>query len=231
MTNLSSLSKVQYANIASLVIFTVALIIEVYHYGFDLMRIINIANFALAWYMFVNIKRVQSTIKRVATVIKDAEEGELSGRITHITEGGELKELSWNINDLLDQLEVFMKEMQASINYASKKKFFRHALSSGLRGAFKINAEISNKSIDAMQENERYIQRTTLNAHLGEIGRGITGGMVIIQEDLTREIDGIKHISENASETADQSTKSLETIDETIEKINQLIQTISTKCQ
>ncbi|MCX7739133.1 MAG: hypothetical protein N2Z80_06985 [Hydrogenothermaceae bacterium] len=71
--NVSSLSKVQYANILSIFIFTVALGFEVFKYGFDFIRILNIINFITAWYILINIRRVRSFIKRASYVIKEAE--------------------------------------------------------------------------------------------------------------------------------------------------------------
>ncbi len=68
-------SKIQYANIISLLIFTAALIVEIYNYGFDIMRIVNIANFALAWYMFINIRKIQSNIKLFSSAMSDAQAG------------------------------------------------------------------------------------------------------------------------------------------------------------
>ena len=47
MMNLSSLSKAQYANIASLGIFIITFILEVIFYGFHLLQIFGILNFAL----------------------------------------------------------------------------------------------------------------------------------------------------------------------------------------
>jgi len=227
MKKISSLSKVQYANIISLSIFTVVLIIEVHHYGFDMIRIINMSNFALAWYMFINIKKAQSAVKNVAKIIKNADEGELSERITHDKDEGELKELSLNINSFLDQIEFFMQETQVSIENASKKIFSKKVQTDRLKGAFKNNAEMTNKTIEDMSENEKYIERTTINAHLGKIGRGITGGMVIIQDDLSKGIESTKNIVTKAQETAVKSTKSLDTINNTIEKTNCLIENIS----
>ncbi len=227
MKKISSLSKVQYANIASLSIFTVVLIIEIHHYGFDVIRVINMSNFALAWYMFINIRKAQSAVKNVAKIIKNADEGELSGRITHNQDEGELKELSLNINSFLDQIEFFMQETQASIENASKKIFSKKVRTDRLNGAFKNNAKMTNKTIEEMRENEKYIERTTLNAHLGEIGRGITGGMIIIQDDLSKGIESTKNIVKKSQETATKSTKSLDTINDTIEKTNYLIENIS----
>ncbi len=225
--NISSLSKIQHANIISLVIFTGALIFEVYKHGFDIIRIINIGNFALAWYMFINIRRVQNTIRQVSKIVNDAEEGELSGRITNITDGGELKELSWNLNNLLDQLEVFMKEIQASVDNASHKNFYRTVLSGGLRGQFRINSVLTNKAISAMEANEHFIERTTLNSHLGEIGRGVSGGMEIVQSDLNESIQELQEISKKSVETSEKSERSLNEINHLVSSLHDLIGMIS----
>jgi hypothetical protein len=85
MTNLSSLSKVQYANIASIALFILALLIETIMDGWSWIRLLTLANFALAWFIFINIRKTQNTISEVASVIKGAEKGYLENRITHIT--------------------------------------------------------------------------------------------------------------------------------------------------
>jgi len=226
MTNISSLSKVQYANVASLAIFTIGLVIEIYHYGFDFIRVINIFNFILAWFMFINIKNVQKTIKQVADIIKKAENGILDKRITNITDKGEMKELSWNINNLLDQLEVFMKEVEASIAYASKKRFFRKPLESGFRGVFRLNIKFANDAIVTMEKNEKFIERTTINAQIGKIGKGILGGFDVIKYDLENSIKDIDKISQSAKITAENSTESLKEIEKVIDRLNELAKDI-----
>ena len=69
MMNLSSLSKAQYANIASLGIFIITFILEVIFYGFHLLQIFGILNFALAWIVFANIRWAKESISKVASVI------------------------------------------------------------------------------------------------------------------------------------------------------------------
>ena len=54
LMNRSSLSKVQDANIISLVAFLCAFILEVSFNGFHWIQVINITNFGLAWFMFIN---------------------------------------------------------------------------------------------------------------------------------------------------------------------------------
>jgi methyl-accepting chemotaxis protein len=62
----------------SIGIFTFALLIEVYKHGFDFIRILNIINFLTAWYIFVNIKKVQEFVSRISDVVSRAERGTLS---------------------------------------------------------------------------------------------------------------------------------------------------------
>ena len=88
MPNLSSLTKAQYANIISLLIFVVTLIIEVVLYGFHFVQILGILNFVLGWVVFINVRLAKNSVAHVATVIKDAEYGFMESRITHITDHG-----------------------------------------------------------------------------------------------------------------------------------------------
>ena len=91
MMNLSSLSKLQYLNLISIVVFSIALVFEVITIGFDWVRLLNVINFAIAWAIFINIRKVQSTIHKVAEVMSEIEEGHMESRITNIDEHGELK--------------------------------------------------------------------------------------------------------------------------------------------
>ncbi|MDN5377067.1 MAG: hypothetical protein PWQ42_363, partial [Sulfurospirillum sp.] len=54
-----------------------AFCLEVYNNGFHWIQVINFVNFGLAWFMFVNIKKVQATIHVLADIIKDSEHGKL----------------------------------------------------------------------------------------------------------------------------------------------------------
>ncbi len=215
MNSLSSLSKVQYANIISLVIFTIALVIEVYHYGFDLMRVINIANFALAWYMFINIRKAQSMVKKIADTVKVAEEGNLSYRLEHINDGGEMVALGKNLNSFLSQLERFSNEMSSSISQASHMINYPQIDESQFQGQFKTSVQTTNAAIAHMQEDSAHIEGTDVNEALSEIGSGVIGELELLQTDLNHSLENIEKIvqaSETTSRNAQNSTQEVQTI-------------------
>jgi len=215
MNKLSSLSKIQYANILSLIIFAIALIIEVYRYGFDVMRIVNISNFALAWYMFINIRKVQSTIKKLAHVIKEAEEGRLNVRLENINDGGEMKKLSNELNQFLSQLDSFAEKVSSSINQASLKTAYPQIDEAEFQGQFKTNIQRTNQAISHMKADTAHIEGTDVNEALSEIGSGVLGELELLQKDLNKSLHNIEkivNVSESTSTNAQNSTIEIQEI-------------------
>ena len=51
--------------------------------------------------------------------------GNFDKRITKITSNNEFAKIAWQINDVTDQFEAFMKEIDTSTQYASEHKFYR----------------------------------------------------------------------------------------------------------
>ena len=239
MHNISSLSKIQYANIISLIIFTVALIAEIYHYGFDLMRIVNIANFGLAWYMFINIRKVQATVKKISDTVQRAEQGQLDYRLTDVNDAGEMQELRNNLNNFLAQLESFATEVSSSISNASQKLSYPHIDETAFQGQFKSNIQSTNEAISHMREDTKHIAGTDVNEALSEIGAGVIGELELLQKDLNKSLSNIEkivHASETTSQNANNSTTEIQTISgglheliEGVQHSSDNIQTLSEK--
>ncbi|MDD2780021.1 methyl-accepting chemotaxis protein [Sulfuricurvum sp.] len=228
MTNLSSLSKIQYANIASIALFVIALIVETLVDGWSWIRLVNFFNFALAWFMFLNIRKTQETISEVANVIKGAEKGALENRITNIKDYGELNDLCWNTNNMLDQTEVFIREIRASVEASSRDEYYRRINIVGLQGEFKEASAFVNKAIEAMHLTYLHIQKSILNSTLGTIGTGVGGGLEVIQKDLLNSIlrlDKITKISQTTSKNSSETVSELENI---ILKLSRLIELVQT---
>ena len=226
MKNLSSLSKAQYLNFAALSIFTLSLLLGVIFRGFDWIEIFSVFNFIIAWFMFVHIKEAQHTVRSVGNLLNNAHKGELESRITHITDKGEFADLSWNANNLLDQLEIFMREINAGVTKASHNKFHRKVICKGLVGSFNYNCGLVNQGIDAMEQSYRSIQRTAINANLSGIGRGVSGGLSVIQHDLTNNISQLDVIVDKSKSTANHSSQTVIELEDIITKLSSLLELI-----
>ena len=226
MKNLSSLSKAQYLNFVALGTFTFSLILGAIFRGFDWIEIFSVFNFIIAWFMFVHIKEAQHTVRSVGNLLNNAHNGELESRITHITDKGEFADLAWNANNLLDQLEIFMREIKAGVTKASQNKFHRKVICKGLVGSFNYNCGLVNQGIDAMEQSSRSIQRSAINANLSGIGRGVSGGLSVIQNDLTNNISQLDVIVEKSKLTANHSSQTVIELEDIITKLSSLIELI-----
>ena len=223
MPDVSSLTKIQHANIISLAIFTVALIVEIYHYGFDIMRVVNIANFGLAWFMFINIRKVQSNIKLFSTSMAAAQAGVLDKNIPDYKDGGELEELRVNFNSLTKQLNMFVGSVSTSITEASSKSSYPQIDENDFKGQFLENVSITNEAIASMQTDTTQIANSDLNAHISSIGQGVVGELVLLQGDLSKSLESIEKIVTVSQLTEDSVEASSLAIADVSDNLHKLI--------
>ena len=166
--------------------------------------------------------------ERIAKVVFDAAKGKLEGRITHIPDDNStMSELAWAVNDMLDQVEAFMREAQTTIEFASKGKNYRIACEAGMHGTFGYVAHQLNKAISAI--NTGYVARIRdeMAQRFGKLNGGMQSGLTIIQTDIngvTQNADAIEHV---ARETAQESQKSLDSVMQISKHLNHLVELIS----
>jgi methyl-accepting chemotaxis protein len=85
------------------------------------------------------IGRIQSyylQMKKVRECTQKVAKGQLYNRITDINEVDEIGKVSWDINDMLDQLEAFARDTDTSLKNAAEGKEYRRVLTNGLHGDF-----------------------------------------------------------------------------------------------
>lgn len=222
----SSLTIVQYANMVSIGIFSFALVIEVYKHGFDLIRVLNIINFITAWIIFVNIRKVQGFIKRISYVLTEAEKGNLEPRLIKEKEKGELLKLAHDINYLLDQVDVFIRELKTPIEYASHRKYWRKPIDFGFTGTFKAVMISLKKPLKAIEENDRFIEKTLMIEEMSKLGGGISANLQMIHRDLDRIVQEIQTIKNESIKTKEVSEEGLKKIEEIVQHLNQIIDSI-----
>ena len=230
MDHPSSLSKIQHANIISLCVFSLGLGVEIYHYGFDIMRVINIANFALAWYMFINIRNVQKMIQKVTIILTEADSGEFTHRLDY-RDAGELEQMRVSFNNFANQLSRYMGEISSSIEQASQKTSYPQIDASEFKGDFKTNINITNHAIANMQTDTKSIVATEINDAIGNIGKGVIGELELLHEDLNRSIHYIDQIVDISKITEANADDSIDVIGEITERLHALIMSADTSSQ
>ena len=228
MKNLSSLSKIHYVNIAILITIVLGTVLSASLYEFHpLVASINILNFIFAVMIYNYLKRASKNIAKSNAVFRAAKEGNFEIRETNIIEKGELSELSWNINNFMDQIEVFMREVNTAIDYASKNRYFRRINASGLNYTFADTATKVNRAIDAMEHEYRVQKEKNFAGELGKTGQPLAISFQMIQDHLANSVEKLNTTVNFADETAIASNQSINEAQDVIDKLSSLTEHIN----
>ena len=227
MTNLSSL----YKNKQSLALLIGLVAVGVYSLfiGEYILLAITAVAVVVSFFMRSSTKHLNVRLRdSIRQVIAAAVKGDLEQRVTHIhsKDQGQI-ELAWAINDLLDQLEAFMRDISTSIRMASDGKTYRRTFPSGLHGMFKETCIQLNDSIDAISLGHKTKIRGEVATRMNKLGGGIGGGLKLIQDDVHKAEEESGDIVLSAQETADEAAKSRESVYSVSQKLSKLDELIT----
>ncbi|MCD6259324.1 MAG: CZB domain-containing protein [Helicobacteraceae bacterium] len=225
MTNLSSLSKIQYFNVISIGIITFTLLYEIITMGFNWLEILNIVNYLVAWLIFINIRKARKIVSDVSHAMSNVENGVLESRIVNNKARGEFKVLCDNMNNMLDQLEVYMRDTFAVIDALSEDKYYRVVQTSGLRGLYKQSGENINTNVRKMKEHHQALELSFIDAELSTVQRSV-GGLDVIQRSLGYSIEELELITNISETTAKEASATVADLNIVTENLNQLTEII-----
>lgn len=228
MMNLSSQSKIHYANIAHIIAATIGLIVTFILVGFQpFMMIFNLINISLALFMFKHLDLVSHSIRESAKTLNAAMHGDFEQRELFITGGGDLEELSFNINNLLDQTESFMREINTSIRYASSGKFYRRVNGTGLNQTFEKTGTYINSSIDAMKTEYEVKRQEKFLYDIQHTGKDTMESFKVIQSQISENTTLSKELAVEAQESsslAQANTEVVQTMNSDFETLGVIVE-------
>lgn len=167
-------------------------------------------------------------LDKMLTIIEEIAEGKLSSRITNIHKDGSKEcKFAWALNDALDQLEAFMRDTQTSIESAARGESYRTTNPTGLHGIFRLTAEKLKLAVEGINTGLDVKRRADLTAKLSDLGGGISGGLKVIQQDISVCQKGTDEINNSSQITADLSNKSLANAEQMSQKLSELIASIN----
>ncbi len=124
---------------------------------------------AFAVYAWLSARRPIRAMQRIHATLVEIRKGDLHQRITGMEGLGELGHIAWELNDVLDVMEIYFKEINTCFHRVSDNDFSRRAFSEGLPGLMAESLEHINTAISAMDENAQAVIRNKLSSTLHNI--------------------------------------------------------------
>lgn len=177
--------------------------------------------------MFNRNKNVKSALlDKINRVVANASNGNLEDRIINIDLQDPLAKTAWGVNDLLDQLEAYMRDANTAVDSASQGLGHRKMYPSGLKGLFATSSKNISKGVEGILIAGKERIRANLSFNFGDLNGGMAASLRILQSDMAEVIKIVSKISQLSKQTAIKSNESLIITDEVSDKLNNLINLI-----
>lgn len=226
MMNLSSLFKTK----QTLVLLVALLMISIYSLVISEYILLGISVVGIVLSLFLPSKTSSLNIRlrdEIRRVLDATSKGDLEQRITHIHSKDKGQEdLAWAVNNVLDQLECFMRDVSTSIAKASDGKTYRQTFPGGLHGMFRETCIQLNNSLEAISLGHKTKIRGELAAKFNKLGGGLSGGLGLIQSDVDGAEKESETIVHSAQLTADEASKSRDSVYSVSKKLSKLTELI-----
>lgn len=164
-------------------------------------------------YLFRQHKDEQTMIDKLLVLCRELKEGNFDNRIIYVkTKSKKLAEIADNLNNTIDGLEAYLREINTSISCSQKGEFYRKALPEGLKGIFAHNIEFINKALANIEVTARStfknaLSRTLMDLSLGNQNKDMSQISSSLNQDISMmknvydTVDAISHTAtENGSE-------------------------------
>ena len=227
MMNLSSQFKLLYANYAHIVVVTLSLLTSIVFFEYNVISILfALINIMIAVFIYKHLRIVEHSIVESDRILGESLTGLFASREMNITGGGSVENLSWNLNNFYDQTEAFMHEINTTIEYASKNKFYRPMNMQGLNPSFQKTGKLLNISIEAMEKDYIKKKRENFVYELSTTGKSFTESFRNIKFQIEENSNILRELAIEAQESISLSRTNNSVVDimnENFQGLNQII--------
>lgn len=175
-----------------------------------------------------------ATVSSALAAIKRAAAGDFEARILNIHGSGEMAELMYSINDLIDRCDSYVRESMACMDHVSHNQYFRKIIKKGMQGTFLNATNTVNSALDAMNEKVSVFSKMTddFETTIGEVVSFVSSSAT----ELSSASESMTKISVNTSEkavivsaAAEEASSNVQTVAAASEQLTNSITEISSQ--
>lgn len=156
------------------------------------------------------------TLARMNDALQQAKQGKIHVRITHTKGLGEFGKVAWELNDFLDIVEAYFKDVSTCFHRAAREDFERQAFVQGFSGALAHSIQGVNQAMAAMKAAAEFSRRNRLMSELHRLNSSsLLTNLAKNQSDLValaQATDGVMALAVDNERGAQQSQAAVRTM-------------------
>ncbi len=156
------------------------------------------------------------TLRRMSETLQAAKQGNTHVRITHTKGLGEFGKVAWELNDFLDIVEAYFKDVSTCFKRAAQEDFERMAFVEGIPGELRHSVAGINQALAAMKAAAEFSRRNRLLSELHYLNSGsLLKNLAGNQNDLVavaQRMDKVLELAASNEQGAQQSRTAVRTM-------------------
>jgi len=182
-------------------------------------------------WLYRAFNRAFAVLEKVHYMLLEAIKGNTHNRILNTCGLGEIGQIVWDLNDFLDIVEAYMRDIELSFEAAGKGDFSRQPLSVGMPPNFAHTMKEISTAMNAMHEAQLLARRNELASRLHQLNKtNLMSKLKVNQQDLIGMSEQLKDIVDAAQTNQEQAAHSLKAarkLAQTLTDMNQHMQDLS----
>ncbi len=172
--------------------------------------------------------RVLRTLQTVYDTMSQANAGAFHLRVTNTQHLGEVGKVAWEVNDFLDKVESYFKEVDSCFSHVARGNFQRQALTDGMPGQLRVSLENINYSIGEMSKNSRLVADNQLHSALHSLNvQNLIRNLRDAQEDLLHIGERMGQVEQIANDNGSAALHSQQGVQQMVEALDNISRTIN----
>ncbi|GAB6041536.1 methyl-accepting chemotaxis protein [Endothiovibrio diazotrophicus] len=170
-----------------------------------------------------SLRRLHRQLVHTCDVAERMAAGRFEERFTHLGDRDELGRTGWAMNDLLDQLETFVREVKAAFHAASESNFSRRAFPEGLHGEFADMLGRIGQSLKVLEDNANNNLKNVLLSELGLLNSSnLMKNLNQNQNDLVRINGEMESVRAASGETATEALSGQQAVGQVVAALGRI---------
>ncbi len=166
----------------------------------------------------IQMRRPLYCAGEIARVVDDMQNGKLNSRITNVPWTGELGMIAWGLNDTLDQMETYFREINTCFEMVSNERYYRPPYGDGMPGEYTKSLSLIASSLKAMEENSQLVKRNEMASELQALNTDqMKNNLVLSQTDLNNITGVMAEVDEISTENVQRAESSQVSISQVVD--------------
>ncbi|GLQ05685.1 methyl-accepting chemotaxis protein [Sneathiella chinensis] len=175
-------------------------------------------------------------INRTREICEGIAKGNFELRISEIDNASPLSDIQWAINELVDRIDAFLREAEASMQHVAEQKYYRRILNNDMSGSFRRTAGIINECTSSFEQRTRNFENIirSFETNIGSVSHSISESSRSLQDvatTLSSAAGNTATKAQNVNNAADSASASVQTVASSAEEMSASIQEIDRQIQ